>query len=152
MSCPSYSYEIGSSFDDEISEFSGAVREELESQLWSLFSDPSVWTSSTDYDWTQVSSEARENDDAKHRVVAEEESLIPPGKIKIDFFSHLLLSGSWKKVEQVVGRCGGNVVRTEMLRTSYDLAEADTRNGKTFYNILKSNVKKIFQGSQCSIF
>jgi len=52
-------------------------------------------------------------------------------------FSHLLLPGSWKKVEQVVGRCGGNVVRTEMLRTSYDLAEADTRNGKTFNNIFK---------------
>ena len=83
MSCPSYSYEIGSSLENEISGFSGNVREELESQLWSLFSDPSVWTSSTDYDWTQVSAEAKENDDAKHRVVAEQESLIPPGKIKI---------------------------------------------------------------------
>jgi len=84
MSCPSYSYEIGSALEDEISEFSGAVREELETQLWILFSDPSVWTSSTDYDWTQVSTEARENDDeAKHRVVAEEETLIPPGKIEI---------------------------------------------------------------------
>ena len=37
--------------------------------------------------------------------------------------------GSWLKVEQVIGKCGGTVVKTEMLRSSYDVAEA--KNGKT---------------------
>ena len=82
MSCPKYTYEVGTDFGDDISGFGEnsdeIVREELESQLWSLFSNSSVWTTSTAYDWTQVSDEAR-SQNGNVKVRAEPERIIPPG-------------------------------------------------------------------------
>ena len=44
--------------------------------------------------------------------------------------------GSWLKVEQVIGKCGGTVVRTEMLRSSYDVS-TEAKNGKTLSKYTK---------------
>jgi len=114
MTCHEYSYSIGTEFGEEISGFDVSdgdqiVRDELESQLWGLFSNNSVWTSSTTYDWSQISVEAM-SEKTDVMVRAEPAKFVPPG--------------SWLKVEQVIGKCGGTVVKTEMLRSSYDVAEA----------------------------
>ena len=80
MSCPGYSYTIGTTFSDDIS---GAVvddivQEELQSQLWSLFSNSSAWSPSTEYDWTQISDDAR-SEEGTLKVKAEPDTLVPPG-------------------------------------------------------------------------
>ena len=135
MTCHEYSYSIGTEFGEEISGFGGAdgdqmVRDELESQLWRLFSNNSVWTSSTKYDWGQISDEAM-SENINGKVKVEQERNVPPGTQKfLRLFCKLFNGlGSWLKVEQVIGKCGGTVVKTEMLRSSYDVAEA--KNGKT---------------------
>ena len=80
MTCHEYSYSIGTEFGDDISGFGSdgdqVVRDELESQLWRLFSNNSVWTSSTTYDWGQISDEARMSEDIQVEVP---ERNIPPG-------------------------------------------------------------------------
>ena len=83
MTCHEYSYSIGTEFGEEISGFGGAdgdqmVRDELESQLWRLFSNNSVWTSSTTYDWGQISDEAM-SEKTDGMVRAEPARIVPPG-------------------------------------------------------------------------
>ena len=89
MSCPEYSYQIGTKFDEEISEADPIVQEELESQLWKMFNDSSVWTSSTSYDWGQISDDAkvqisddgRMSKNGEQKVKAVPESFVPPGRL-----------------------------------------------------------------------
>ena len=82
MTCKDYSYSIGTEFGDDISGFGSdgdqIVRDELESQLWRLFSNNSVWTSSTTYDWGQISDEAM-SEKSDGMVRAEPARIVPPG-------------------------------------------------------------------------
>ena len=82
MTCHEYSYSIGTEFGEEISGFDVSdgdqiVRDELESQLWSLFSSSS-WSSLTTYDWSQISVEAM-SEKSDGMVRAEPARIVPPG-------------------------------------------------------------------------
>ena len=84
MSCPGYSYTIGTTFSDDISgvDVDDIIQEELHSQLWSLFSNSSAWSSSTEYDWAQISDDARsENGNSE----VEPDTLVPPGSYIVLF-------------------------------------------------------------------
>ena len=81
MSCPDYTYEIGTEFGEDISGADPFVQEELQSQLWNLFNDSSVWTSSTEYDWGQISDDARMPKNGKQKVKEVPDSFVPPGRL-----------------------------------------------------------------------
>ena len=78
MKCP-YSYSVGTMFSQQIQsgvDIDHSVGEEMKQQLWELFKGTNT---TTDYDWTHVSSEAKleiTTDTKTDELVAE----VPPGK------------------------------------------------------------------------
>ena len=104
----SYTKSIGTTYTTETSEhmsISSEIYSEIQAGMFGIMSTLGASTS-TGYDWTEVSSE----------TMAEEESfdvvgVVPPGQIL--------------NVEQVVGYCDGNTAKTEVFRLSHTDGEGN---------------------------